>query len=167
METREAIRGRRSIRKFTGRAVSDDAVHEVIAAGMCAPSAQDERTWHFFVVNDRAVLDRVAGFHAGAEAARSAPVGILTCHEAAREKLPGFWVQDLAAATQNMLLTAHDLGLGAVWIGCYPVESFIDGFRTLLSIPDGLIPFSLVALGHPAERPEPRDPFPADRVHRA
>lgn len=167
METHEAIRGRRSIRKFVECPVSEDAVREVIAAGMCAPSAQDERTWHFFVIDDRALLGRVAGFHAGAEAARGAPVGILTCHEVALEKLPGFWIQDLAAATQNMLLAAHDLGLGAVWIGCYPVESFIDGFRSLLSIPDKLIPFSLVVLGHPAEQPEPRDPFLADRVHRA
>jgi nitroreductase len=81
------------------------------------------------------------------------------------EKYPGFWVQDCSAATQNLLLAAHDKGLGAVWTGAYPLQERVQGFRRLLNLPDQVIPLALIVTGYPAQQVPPQDRFQEDRIH--
>lgn len=166
MDTLEAIRSRRSIRKFHDCPVAPDAMEKLLRAAMSAPSAKDEQPWRFVVMEDAALLRRIPEFHPGAEAAKQCAAGILVCHDTAFEQLPGYWVQDLAAATQNILLAAHALGLGACWIGAHPITAFEKGFRDLLGLPENVVPLAFVALGHPAETLPARDTFRPERVHR-
>ncbi len=164
MDTLEAIRTRRSIRKFEERPVPREALESLLRAAMAAPSAKDEQPWRFVAVADPGMVKQVAAFHPGAEAAKGAPAGILVCHDPSLEQIEGYWVQDHAAATQNILLAAHAQGLGACWIGGHPIVAFEKGFRDLFGLPESLAPMAFVALGYPAESLPARETYRPDRV---
>jgi len=95
-----------------------------------------------------------------------APLGILVCGDLTLEKSPGYWIVDCAAATENLVLAAHALGLGAVWTGVFPRQERMDGFRRLLKLPDHIMAHSFVPVGFPAEHPPSEDRFQLGRVHR-
>jgi len=160
----DAILTRRSIRKFTAAPVSDEDLTEVLKAAMAAPSSKNEQPWIFVIIDDRRLLDKIPSFHPYAAMTRQAPVAILTCADPRRFLSEEIWVQDCAAATQNMLLAAHGLGLGAVWLGIYPRKERVEGMKKLLHLSDFLIPFSLVVLGHPAERKPPSRRYDPKRI---
>lgn len=166
METLEAIRTRRSIRRFTSEPIPAEIVTRLLAAAMSAPSAGNQQPWHFVVVDDRKLLDAVPGIHPYAGMCKTASVGVLVCGDTNIEKFPGFWVQDCSAATQNMLLAAHDLKLGAVWAGIYPLEDRVRAFRSLFGLPAHVIPLCLVVLGYPDQRLQAEDRFLEERIHR-
>jgi nitroreductase len=165
MDAMQAILTRRSIRKYTSEAVSDEIVTELLKAAMSAPTAAGE-VWDFVVVRDRGILGGVSKFHPHAEMLKSAGVAIVVCGSPTIERLPGRWVLDCAAATENMLIAANSLGLGAVWVGIYPVEERIRGMRTLLGIPDHVVPLSIVSVGYAGEKKAPPSRFREERVHR-
>jgi nitroreductase len=165
MEALEAIKTRRSIRKFAGDPVSADDVRTVLEAAMAAPSAGNEQPWQFVVISDRATLDAIPAFHEHAGMMREAPLAVLVCADDRLAKYDIFWPQDCAAATQNLLLAAHASGLGAVWVGVYPVEGLINRLREMLALPPEVTPFALVAVGRPAERKPPAGRFDPGRIH--
>lgn len=166
MHTFEAIKSRRSVRRFTPQPVPSRAVRDVLEAAMCAPSAGNQQPWQFVVIDDRALLDEVPSFSPYASMATEAPLAILVCGDTALAKYPGFWVQDCSAAVQNLLLAAHAQGLGAVWTGVHPDKEREEGFRRLLHLPDHIIPLAFIPLGHPAEFPAPVQRYREDRIHR-
>ena len=166
MDAIEALLTRRSIRRYTADPVGGDDLREVIRAGTAAPTAGDQRPWHFVVLDDRGVLDAIPDFHPHAKMLRQAPAAILVCADPRLETHKGYWVQDCAAAVENMLLAAHALGLGAVWLGVHPRPAREAGLRALLGIPDEVVPFAIVSLGHPAERKRREDRLDPARVHR-
>jgi len=165
MDAIEAILSRRSIRKYTNDPLPDLVVNEILRAAMSAPSAGNEQPWHFVVIRDRETLDRIPEVHPHAQMIKEAQVAVLICGDLGLEKHKGFWVQDCSAATENLLLAARAKGLGAVWLGIYPREDRVEGLRRMLEIPEGVIPFALVPLGHPAEKKPKEDRFNADRIH--
>ncbi len=165
MDAMEAILGRRSIRKYKPGNVSDEMVEQLLRAAMSAPSAGNEQPWHFVVIRARETLASIPKFHPHSRMLCDADVGILTCGDLKLEVYKGFWVQDCSAATQNMLIAAHALGLGAVWLGIYPLEERIAGIRKLLGLPEDVIPLSLVSIGWPAEEKVHVNRFRPDRVH--
>jgi nitroreductase len=156
---------RRSIRKYTGQSIPDDLIETILRAGMAAPSAGNEQPWQFIVTRDRETLLQMMRSHPYAQMLREADCAITVCGDLALEKYKGFWVQDCSAATQNMLLEAHALGIGSVWLGVYPLEERITALRQLLSIPEHAIPLCIISLGYPNEKKEPRDSFNKERVH--
>ncbi len=166
MDALEAIRTRRSVRRFTVEPVTEDQLETLLRAAMSAPSAGNQQPWHFIVVDDRALLDRIPEFSPYASMCRQAPLGILVCGDTTLEKHPGYWIQDCSAATQNLLLAAHALGLGAVWTGVHPREERSRSFRDLLKLPDHIMPLAFIVIGHPAERPQPQDRFRPERIRR-
>jgi nitroreductase len=166
MDALTAIRTRRSIRTFSDQPVAEALIEQLLAAAMQAPSARNQQPWHFIVIDDRTTLAAIPEFMPNASMAARAPLGILVCGDVALEKSPGYWVVDCAAATQNMLLAAHALGLGAVWTGVYPRQPRIEGLRQLLGLPENVMAHSLVIVGHPAEQPPPQDRYRSDRVRR-
>ena len=159
MELLEAIRTRRSIRRYTDRPVSEEHLLAIIEAAMQAPSAGNQQPWHFLVLTDRDKLDAFPSFHPFSAMSRQAPAAILVCGDPAAGPWPDFWPQDCSAAVQNALLAARDLGLGTVWVGIYPVEERMVGCRRLLTIPDHIYPFALIPVGWPEG-----DFGPADRT---
>ena len=166
MEAMDAILSRRSIRRYTGEGIPDPVIEEILRAAMSAPSAGNQQPWHFVVITDRGTLRQVPSFHPHANMVPEAPVAVLVCGDRSREKHEGFWVQDCSAATQNLLLAAHAKGLGAVWVGIYPREDRVFGFRKLLGLPDHVVPLALVPLGFPEGGKPREDRFDRSRVHR-
>jgi nitroreductase len=161
----DPVLSRRSIRKYTEKPVGDELVGRLLRAAMVAPSAGNQQPWRFVVLRERAVLTAITGVHPYAKMLPQAPVAVLVCGEPGAAKWPQYWEQDCAAATENLLIEAELLGLGAVWLGVHPLVERVEGVRTLLGIPDAVVPFALVPIGWPAERKEPADRYDPSRVH--
>jgi len=132
---------------------------------MYAPSAGNQQPWEFIVIQDRSIIDRIPEAHPYAKMSLQAQLVVIVCCNTERVSKEPMWAQDCSAATQNLLLAAHALGLGAVWCGVYPRAERITALTELLELPDGIIPFSLVPIGYPGEEkgdPERMDP---SRIH--
>jgi nitroreductase len=166
MEALDAIHTRRSIRKYRDEPVPEDLIQKLLAAAMQAPSARNQQPWQFVVIDDRVVLAKIPTFMPNAAMVAKAPLAILVCGDLGLEKSEGYWVLDCAAATQNMLLAAHALGLGAVWCGVYPREPRMEGLRRLIGLPENVIAHGLVVLGYPGEQVQPEDRYRSERVRR-
>jgi nitroreductase len=165
MDTLEAIFTRRSIRSFLDRPVEADKVETLLKAAMYAPSALNEQPWRFVVLTDRFLFDGIMRVYPYAGMLKSAPLAILVCGDLRQEKAPGNWVLDCSAATQNMLLAAHAIGLGAVWSGIYPEQDRMAALTVMLHLPNEVLPFALVAVGYPDSMPPmPPERFQPDRI---
>ena len=165
MEAYEAILTRRSIRQYTDQLVPAEAIRRLLTAAMHAPSAGNQQPWQFVVLTDRSMLNALAEALPYGTMLRQAPLAIVVCGDLRMETSKGYWVQDCSAATQNLLLAAHAMGLGAVWLGVYPDEGRVGALSTLLSLPRGLVPLSAISIGHPAEQPLQVDRYQEERVH--
>ena len=149
MDALEAIFTRRSIRRYRPEPVPMDLVNQLLAAGMSAPSAMNIRPWQFIVITERKIMDEIPKFHPYSAMLRSAPLVLCVCGDiTASEK---YWVLDCSAAAENILIAARALGLGAVWLAVYPVESRIMNLKELLRLPENIVPLCLIAVGYPAE----------------
>jgi len=166
MDAMTAIRTRRSVRSFTNEDVSEEQVRALLGAAMSAPSAGNEQPWEFVVVRNKATLGKVGAINRFAQYAASAPLGVLACGNLHWERHKGYWIEDVSAACQNMLLAAHAIGLGAVWTGIYPQTERVEAFRQLVALPEYVVPMALIVVGHPKATPEPEDRFDAARIHR-
>ena len=156
----KSIMTRTSIRKYEPRAISPDTIETLLRAGMAAPTAINKQPWHFVVVTNREKLEKMGGRAAGA------PLAILVCGDMnIARKGHGFdyWVQDCSAATENILLAAHAMGLGAVWTGGYPGNRY-KLYQELLSLPEHIVPLNAIAIGYPAENPEPKNKWDAQKI---
>lgn len=162
----DAILGRRSIRKYTKDAVTDAQVKRLLEAGMAAPSAGNQRPWHFVVIDDRAILDSVPEIHPYAQMMTEAPVAILVCGVSGNLKYENHWPHDCSAATENILLAAHALGLGSVWLGVYPDKDRVGAVARLLNLPKKITPFSLLPVGVPDESKLPAGRYDEEMVSR-
>jgi len=165
MDLMEALITRRSVRRFDPKPVPTELVSLLLRAAMQAPSAANAQPWHFVVITDRLVMEKVTEFHPAAESLHQAAAAILVCGDSQLEKRPDRWIMDCSAATQNILLAAHANGLGAVWLGIHPDPIRIEGMRRLVNLPKHVRPLSLVAIGYPAQEVPPVDRFNPDRVH--
>jgi nitroreductase len=155
MEVFEAILSRKSIRAFRQQTISLDLIEKLLKAAMQAPSAGNQQPWHFVVVTERVQLDALADVLRYGQSLKVAPLGIVVCADLDLEKHRGWWVQDCSAATQNLLLAAHGLGLGAVWLGVYPREERVTSIRSVIGAPENVIPLCVVSIGYPAGEIKP------------
>ena len=165
MDAMTAIRTRRSVRAFTGEDVTDEQVKEMLGAAMSAPSAGNEQPWAFVVVRDREILNKVPSINKFAGFIQKAALAIMVCGDLTLDAHHGYWIEDVSAASQNLLLAAHALGLGAVWTGVHPAEDREKGYRQLLGLPDNIVPLSFIIIGHPAKTPAPENRYQEARIH--
>lgn len=164
MDTLETIFTRRSIRKFKPEPVDQNDLRVILKAGMYAPSARNQQPWQFLITDRDDLKEKIMKVHPYASMLSEAPVAILVLGDTDLEKSPGYWPVDCAAATQNMLLAAHSVGLGAVWLGVYPRKERIRAIREIFRLPANIQPFALIALGHPNEKKEAPERFREDRI---
>jgi nitroreductase len=164
MEALEAIYTRRSVRRFEDKEVPEALIKKILKAGMSAPSAGNAQPWRFVVITDKKILKELPSVCRFAEAAANAPLAILVSGDQLLEKHKDYWIQDCAAASQNMLLAAHALGLGAVWNGVFPNEDSMEGVRILLKLQKNMMPFSLIVVGYAAEGMH-KERYDESRVH--
>ena len=165
MDAIEAVLTRRSVRRFTPDAVTPEQIETLLRAAMQAPSAMNEQPWEFLVVTERKILDRIPDLHPHAGMTREAAAAIVVCSDKRRWTSEGSWSQGCAAATENILLAAHGLGLGAVWVGIYPIKDRVRGIRGLMGIPDHIMPFSLIPIGRPIDGQPAKSRYTPAKVH--
>ncbi|MBD5245087.1 MAG: nitroreductase family protein [Barnesiella sp.] len=163
----ECIMTRTSVREYQNRPVGRDTVEILLRAAMAAPTAVNKQPWTFVVVDEREVLDSLTAYLPYARMLAHAPLAIVTCGDMTRA-IEGdareMWVQDVSAATENLLLAAHAVGLGAVWTGVYPIDERVEGVRKALALPDNLVPLAVVPVGYPAKDSEPKEKWDAGKV---
>lgn len=158
---------RRSVRKFAARPLGEAQIADLLEAAMSAPSACAADPWHFIVLLDRDLRQRVAEVLPYGKMLAPAGAGIIVCGdlEQTHDRELSFLLQDCSAAIENLLLAASMMGLGAVWLGVHPRQERIDRIRALFDLPSHIIPVGAVAVGWPAERPAPRTRYRAPAVH--
>lgn len=155
---------RRSIRQYEAKPIKDKDVTSLLEAGMAAPSASNLKPWHFVAVTDREKLNALADAHPYGKMLAHAGLAIAVCGDPAISER--YWDQDGAAATENILLAAEALGLGAVWLGCHPRTERKTALRKVLGIPETIEILSLISIGWPGERKAARTQYDETRVHK-
>lgn len=162
----ENIMTRTSIRQFKAQPVEQDKVDILLKAAMAAPSALNLQPWHFIVINDKETIALLSG-----KQPTNAPLMIAVCGDTDKTmlpdgstKLPDFWVEDVSAATENLLLAAHALGLGAVWTGVYPAMDRTAEVANVLNCPQNIVPLAIVRVGYPDESPEPKNKYKEENI---
>lgn len=166
MDVFEALFTRRSIRKYTEEDVSDADVELLLKAAMLAPSAMNERPWHFVVVRDAAVRAALSEATPYVKMAAHAPVVFVVCGDLDDDKAGGRWVQDCSAAIENLLIAARGKNIGTVWCALHPDAERVATVRRILGIPERVVPLGLVCAGHPAQPFAEADRFMPERIHR-
>ncbi len=166
MELKEVLLKRRSVRKFTQEPVSGEMIEELLHAAMSGPSACNKKPWEFYVITNKEILKQLKS--ATLFTKFDAKLVISVCGNLSKAlpmKAKEYWIQDCSAATENILLRATDLGLGAVWCGIHPQKRAEERVRKILGMKDNIVPLNLIFLGHPAQEPEARDQYDPDRIH--
>jgi len=162
----ENIMTRTSIRQFTDQPVEQEKIDILLKAAMAAPTAVNLQPWHFIVITDKKTIGLLSG-----KQPTNAPLLIALCGDTdktmmpdGKTKMPDFWVEDVSAATENLLLAAHALGLGAVWTGVYPAMDRTAEVANILNCPLNIVPVAVVRVGYPDEAPEPKNKFKEENV---
>lgn len=158
----ETIFARKSVRKYLPKPVEKEKVELLLKAGMAAPSGKDVRPWEFIVITDRATLDAMAAALPYAKMLKEAPMAIVVCGDTTKSS---YWYLDCSAATQNILLAAEALGLGAVWTATYPYPERMDVVKEHTNLPDQVNSLCVIPVGYPAMPHSPKDKWDATRVH--
>lgn len=169
MDTIQAIKTRVSTRQYSDQEISEQDLQTILEAGMSGPSCVNSRDWSFIVVRDSETLNKMADANGRpAEPLRTAKLGILICGDLERafSGAPDYWVVDGSIAAQNMILAAHALGIGSVWLGTWPQMNRVEKQAELFGLPETQIPHSIIAFGYPAA-PSTKEKllFEEDRVH--
>ena len=165
MEKLELFFERRSIRKYTDQRIDNETIEKIIKAAMYAPSAVNCQPWHFIVVESREMLERIMEIHPHAGMLSTASHAIIVCGDETLQHDDGYWVVDCGAATQNLLLAAHVLGVGSCWVGLHPREGRKASVSALMNLPGHVKPFALVALGYASGKKERPQRFHREKVH--
>ncbi len=163
MDALTNIMTRRSVRNYTDQPVSDEAMETILRAAMTGPSCTNARDWSFIVTRDPEVLAKMADANGRpADPLRRAKMGVLVLGDLERafRPAPDYWIIDGSIAAQNMILAAHALGIGSVWLGTYPQMDRVNRQRELFGLPDTVIPHSVIAFGYPDEEKEKEPPMP-------
>lgn len=162
----ENIMTRTSIRQYKDQPVEQEKIDIMLKAAMAAPTAVNLQPWHFIVITDKKTIGLLSG-----KQPSNAPLLIAMCGDTdkttmpdGKMKLPDFWVQDVSAATENLLLAAHALGLGAVWTGVYPAMERVAEVANVLNCPQNIVPVAVVRVGYPDEAPEPKNKFKEENI---
>ena len=162
----ENIMTRTSIRQYKDQPVEQEKIDIMLKAAMAAPTAVNLQPWHFIVITDKQTIGLLSG-----QQPTNAPLLIAVCGDTdktttpdGKMKLPDFWVEDVSAATENLLLAAHALGLGAVWTGVYPAMDRTAEVANVLNCPKNIVPMAVVRIGYPDESPEPKDKFKEENI---
>jgi len=165
MNTIDAITSRRSVRKFKDKKIPNEILEDILKSAMFAPSAYNEQPWQFIVIDEKKLLDEIVNIHPHAGMCRTAALAILVCADLSKEKTKDMWAFDCAAATQNIMLAAHENHIGSVWVGIYFRKDYMQAFKKLLNLPKDFIPISLVPLGYSDEEIKKVERFKKDRIH--
>ncbi len=158
---------RTSIRSYENKPVEKEKIEKLLRAGMAAPTAMNKQPWHFVVVTDKGQLQKLSEANPYAAMVAKAPLAIVVCgdmNKAAEGDARELWVQDCSAATENILLAATGMGLGAVWTGTYPSKERCADVAKVLGLPESLIPLNTIVIGYPDADVSPKDKWNTENI---
>lgn len=164
MNLYEGIQQRRSVRRYENRPIEKEKIEKLLRAAMQAPSAANQRPWEFLVIENKETLEKLSTAHLYATPIKDAALSIIVLSREEGLQFPQYWQQDLAAATENILLAAVELGLGTVWMGVAPEEDRMSYIKELFQLPDGVKAFAMLAIGYSSDN-KFEDRFDASRIH--
>ena len=170
------ILSRKSVRSYNGEAIPDSVMENILRAAMAAPSGRDWRPWSFVVLTDPSEYDTIFEGNFNMEKFKRAAAVFVLCADTTVTRTPrgggepvtmpnGTWRDDLGAATENLLLAAESMGLGACWTASYPYEDRYMPPKKALGLPDTVIPYAIVPVGYPAGDEQPKDKWDPAKVH--
>jgi nitroreductase len=167
-DTLSIIHTRKSVRNFTGESVPQDAIDILLKAAMAAPSAVNCQPWEFIIVTDRKTLDKLGEALPYAKMLFKAGAAIIVCGVPAKahKQLEEYAVIDSSLASQNILLAAEAIGLGALWTAAYPYTDRMNSVKAILNIPDTIIPLNVIPIGHPTGEDQPKEKFNSEKIHK-
>ena len=145
-----------SVRQFTGEPLTQAQVDTLLRAAMAAPSAVNKQPWAFVVISDKQIIDRIGAELPDTRCQNNAPLAIVLCGDLDKALE--------AAATENLLLAAHSMGLGAVWTGMYPTPRAAQ-VQEMLGLPENIVPLAIVPVGYPAEQPAVKQKYNESLIH--
>lgn len=166
--TIEDIMTRTSIRSYSDKEVDKEKIDTLLRAAMAAPTAGNKQPWRFVVINDKKILSSIAEKFQYMTMAKEASVAVITCGDTTATfsgEGQDFWIQDVSAASENLLLAAHAMGLGAVWCGIYPQKERVDVFSEMLELPGNIIPLACICIGYPKGESSPKDKWKPEYIH--
>ncbi len=168
--TLECIMTRASVRSYTDRQVDDSTINKILRAGMAAPTAANQQPWQFVVVTEQNLKDSITAAFEYTKMVEHCSFAVVVCGDMDnlfQGDIPdgGFWVEDCSAASENMLLAAHALGVGGVWCGIYPLKDRETRLRQILNLPANLTPLNVMAFGYPSAPVAPKDKWTPTKIH--
>ena len=167
-DTIKIIHERKSVRHFEQEDVADKDIDIILNAAMAAPTAGNKQPWEFIVIKNRERLDNLAEYLPYGKFLKRAPLAIIVVGNLDRAftgEERELWVQDTSAATENLLLAAEAIGLGAVWTAVYPMQDRVKNVSDFLKLPDNIIPLNVVIIGHPSGVESPKDKTKPEYIH--
>lgn len=162
------IMTRVSVREFTGEKISDQQIDTLLRAAMAAPSAINKQPWAFIVVTDDELIAKLGEALPYSRCSNHPACAIIPCGDLSKAiegEMSAFWINDVSAATENLLLAAHAMGLGAVWTGLHPDMNRAGMVQKMLGLPEHIIPLCVVPVGIPAEHPAVKDKYNTENIH--
>ena len=167
-DTLSVIHNRKSVRNFTGESVTQNEIDILLKAAMAAPSAVNCQPWEFIIVTDRKTLDKLGDVLPYAKMIFKAGAAIIVCGVPAKahKQMEEYAVIDSSLASQNILLAAEAIGLGALWTAAYPYPDRMKSVSSILKIPLDVIPLNVIPLGHPTGEDKPKEKFNSRKIHR-
>ena len=166
--TVDDIMTRTSVRAYSDRPVAKETVDTLLRAAMAAPKAGNRQPWRFVVIDDKSTLEYIGHNFKTMSMAGKAQLAVVMCGDVNATfsgEGVGYWIQDVSAASENLLLAAHAMGLGAVWCGIYPMTERVEQFSSRLALPADIIPMACICIGYPAGPSTPKDKWHPEYVH--
>ena len=167
-QTLDVIMTRVSVRHFTSQKPTDEQINTLLRAAMAAPTAMNKQPWGFLVVDDPAILQQIGEQFPNSHVQDGAQIAIVPCGDltkAIEGEGQTYWIQDVSAAVENLLLAAHSMGLGAVWTGLTPITARAQQASELLGLPEHIVPLCIIPVGYPAEQPQMKDKYIESNIH--
>lgn len=165
MKIQEALLTRRSIRKYKKQKIKNDKIDKILKSAMYAPSAMNLQPWQFLVIDRKDVLTEIVQSIPYAELLRQTSSAIIVCGDSNIEKNESWLLQNCSASIQNILLSAHGLGLGACWIAIHGMDEVYKNIKAQFNLPENIVPVSIISLGYPDEEVKAEERFIKEKIH--
>lgn len=166
--TIDDIMTRTSVRAYSDKEVDSEKIDTLLRAAMAAPTAGNKQPWRFVVINDKAILNDISENFQTMTMAKDASIAVVMCGDTTatfKGDAQAYWIEDVSAASENLLLAAHAIGLGAVWCGIYPQMARVEQFSKMLNLPVDIIPMACICVGYPSGETTPKDKWKPEYIH--